>query len=324
MCTSITFHNGDHFYFGRNLDLEYSFGEKVAILPRAYRLKFCREPDLEHHYAMIGMANVTDGYPLYAEAVNEKGLCMAGLNFPGNAFYGEEAEGKNIAPYEIIPWVLAQCATIDEAERLWQGMHLAGIPFREHLPLAPLHWIVADQKRCVVIEPMKEGVKIMENPVGVLTNNPPLDFHLTNLRQYLNVTAQPPQDRFGGGWSLSPFGQGMGAMGLPGDVSPASRFVRAAFHKANSVCEQEESANVSQFFHILDSVAMVRGSVLTPEGKCDITSYSCCVNAGTGVYYYKTYDNSRISAVNLFHEDLEGEKVTEYDLVKGPQFYEVN
>ena len=69
---------------------------------------------------------------------------------------------------------------------------------------------------------------------------------------------------------------------------------------------------------------MVRGSVLTPEGKCDITSYSCCVNAGTGVYYYKTYDNSRISAVNLFHEDLEGEKVTEYDLVKGPQFYEVN
>lgn len=113
---------------------------------------------------------------------------------------------------------------------------------------------------------------------------------------------------------MKPFGQGMGAVGLPGDASPASRFVRAAFVKWNSRARREEKANVSQFFHILDSVAMVRGMVLTEEGREDITTYSCCVNARTGVYYFKTYDNHRIQAVDMRAEDMDGSGLLAYEL----------
>ena len=140
----------------------------------------------------------------------------------------------------------------------------------------------------------------------MLTNNPPFDFHLMNLNNYMNLTAKSPGNRFANGVELKPFAQGMGAVGMPGDASSVSRFVRAVFLKWNSVSDRTEEANVSQFFHILDSVAMVRGSVVTEQGTYDITTYSCCANARTGVYYYKTYDDSRIRRADLHDTDLEG------------------
>ena len=164
---------------------------------------------------------------------------------------------------------------------------------------------------------MKEGLKIYENPYGVLTNNPPFPFHQMNLHNYLNLTADAPKNRFAKGVELETYGQGMGALGLPGDASPASRFVRAAFLKWNAKSEKEESANVSQFFHILDGVAMVRGTVITEEGKYDYTTYSCCVNAQTGVYYYKTYDDSRIRAAKLRETDPEAKRLIKWNRTKG-------
>lgn len=316
MCTCITLKNGD-FYFGRNLDLEYSFGEKVVVTPRSYPLTFQKMETLERHYAMIGMAAVMDGYPMYAEGVNEKGLGMAGLNFPGNAYYPENGTKKNqVAPYELIPWILGNCATVKEARQCLEETDLAGIPFSETVPLSQLHFMLADEEEVLVAEPVKEGLKLYENPFGVLTNNPPFPFHRMNLHQYLNLTAGSPENRFAQKTDLKPFGQGMGAIGLPGDASPASRFVRAAFLKSNSISAREEKANVSQFFHILDAVSMVRGSVLTEEGRPDITTYSCCVNVRTGVYYFKTYDDHRIKAIDMRREDLEGTGLIAYELPK--------
>ena len=314
MCTCITYENGD-FYFGRNLDLEYSFGERVVITPRNYPLTFKKEAAMDCHYSMIGMASVMGGYPMYAEAVNEKGLGMAGLNFPGNAFYPLESKKKyQVTPYEVIPWILGCCATVREARMYLEQADLVGIPFAADVPLAPLHFMLADKTGALVAEPVEEGLKLYENPFGVLTNNPPFPFHLMNMQQYLNLTAKAPENRFGEGTDMKPFGQGMGAVGLPGDASPASRFVRAAFVKWNSRSRREEKANVSQFLHILDSVAMVRGMVLTEEGREDITTYSCCVNARTGVYYFKTYDNHRIQAVDMRAEDMDGSGLLAYEL----------
>ena len=102
----------------------------------------------------------------------------------------------------------------------------------------------------------------------------------------------------------------MGTLGLPGGWSPASRFVRAAFLKWNSVCERDEISSVSQVFHILDAVAMPRGAVRTPEGKWDLTDYSCCIDGWTGTYYYKTYDNSQITAVSMDEAKREGETLS--------------
>lgn len=318
MCTCITYENGD-FYFGRNLDLEDSFGEKAVVTPRNHPFYWREmEPDSKTHYAMIGMAAVVGGYPLYAEAVNEKGLCMAGLNFPGNAYYNrKKKEGKhNVASFELIPWLLGSCENVEEAAGLLRKANIRDVSFAEQMPPTPLHWMVVDRDRCIVVEAVKEGLQIYENPYGVLTNNPPFPYHQMNLRNYLNLTPNPASNRFCQGLELEAYGEGMGAMGLPGDSSPASRFVKAAFLKWNSASEKEEGANVAQFFHILDNVSMVRGAVMTDSGKYDITTYSCCVNTRTGVYYYKTYENARIQAVDLKAEDLDGQDLAVYELEK--------
>ena len=86
MCTAAVYQTKDH-YFGRNLDLEYSYQESITIAPRNYPFSFRKLPEMKTHYAIIGMAYVLEGYPLYYDATNEKGLSMAGLNFPGSAAY---------------------------------------------------------------------------------------------------------------------------------------------------------------------------------------------------------------------------------------------
>lgn len=307
MCTSLTFQTSD-FYFGRNLDLEYNFGEKIVITPRQYPFIFKFAGTLSEHYAIIGTAQITDGCPLYAEAVNEKGLCLAALNFPGNAVYAEAPEsGKtNLAPFELFGFLLGTCATVKEAEEQLKTVCITHTAFKDGYPVAPLHWHIADKDRSLVLECIKDGMHLYENPVGVLTNNPPFPFQLTNLQNYMHLTSNPPENRFAPALKLAPYGQGMGALGLPGDASPASRFVRAAFCKWNTELPSGEEASVTQFFHILDNVAMVAGSVRTPENKFDRTTYSSCINASRGIYYYKTYNNNQISAVSMHKTDLDG------------------
>lgn len=315
MCTCITYKTGD-VYFGRNLDLEYRFGEKVVITPGKFRLTFQMMPDLKEHYAMIGMASVQGGYPLYAEAVNEKGLGMAGLNFPGNAVYRRAEKGKvNAAPYELIPWILGGCETTDQARALLEKVNIVDLPFSKELPSAPLHWMIADMERAIVLESVSDGIHIYDNPYGVLTNNPPFPYYQYQLGYYRSLSGKGKENLFFAGRLDEPaYGQGLGAVGLPGDFSPASRFVKAAFLKWNSVSGEDEMSSVSQFFHILDGVAMVRGAVVTEEERYDITTYSCCVNVNRGIYYYKTYENSRIQAVRLTEKNHDEKSLSVFEL----------
>lgn len=232
---------------------------------------------------------------------------MAGLNFPGNAYYQKpEGQGMELASFEIIAWILGKYSTVAEVKNDLEKMKIVDIAFSEKMPPVPLHWMLADREQCLVLEAVQEGLKIYENPFGVLTNNPPFEYHRLNMNNYMNLSAKSPENRFCDKLSLKPYAQGMGAAGLPGDASSASRFVRAAFLKWNSVSPQDEKSNVSQFFHILDGVSMVRGSVITEAGTYDITTYSCCINTRTGAYYYKTYDDSRIRKVEMQETDLEG------------------
>ncbi len=317
MCTSIAMKNGD-FFFGRNMDWDREFGEHIVITPRNYPFRFRKAGNLPRHYALLGMAAVAEQYPLYADAVNEKGLCMAGLNFQGNAYYPEtvESDKTNVSPFELIPWLLGQCASVNEAKHLLSQMHLIAIPFAEHMPLAPLHWHIADQSGSFVLEATKSGMHIYDNPVNVLTNNPPFDFHMTNLSQYLNLTVEAPENAFCKCAAVQPFGKGLGSFGLPGDFSPASRFVKAAYLLLYSQCEAEEESSVSQFFHLLDSVAVVNGSIAAEDGKHYFTTYASCMNAGKGIYYYKTYSNSQLTAVRLRGENLEAACLKEFPLRK--------
>ena len=317
MCTSIAMKTTD-FYFGRNMDLEYRFGERIVLTPRNYPIKFRRAGEARNHYAILGMATVAENYPLYAEAMNEKGLCIAGLNFPDNAFYTEQevSEKNNVSPFELPLWILGKCSSISEAEALLSETNIVGIPFSKEMPLTPLHWHIADSERSLTLEVTQYGTDLCENPVGVLTNNPPFEFHMTNLSRYLNLTPEYPKNRLSDKISLEPYGNGFGAIGLPGDFSSSSRFVKAAFMKLNSECECDEESSVSQFFHIMEAVSIVRGCVFTRENKMSITTYCCCMNATKGYYYFRSYSNSRLTAVNMFREDLDSDCLKEFPLME--------
>ena len=324
MCTAVSYQSSQH-YFGRNLDLEYSYQESVTITPRHFPFAFRMMGNMDEHYAMIGMAYVADGYPLYYDATNEKGLSMAGLNFPGNAVYQQPAEGKdNVSPFEFIPWILSQCATVQEARKLLKRIQLVEIHFSDALPLSPLHWIIADRTDALTVECIADGLKIYDNPIGVLTNNPPFDYHLLHLADYMGVSGLVPQNRFSEMLPLKPYSLGMGSMGLPGDMSSSSRFVRAAFVKLNSKPEKTESASVSQFYHILDAVAQPKGCTQVRGDEYEFTLYSSCCSTDRGIYYYKTYENSQITGVDMHRENLEGCELVSYPLIVGQQIHMQN
>lgn len=319
MCTAITYKTND-FYFGRTLDYEYTYGEQVVITPRKFPLPLRRMQCLERHYALIGMAHVAEGFPLYYEAVNEKGLGMAGLNFVGNAIYSKPLPGKdNVASFELIPWILGSCATVKAAVAAMERMILTDEAFSGAYPPAELHWFLVDRDEAVTVESTREGLKLLPNPVGVLTNNPPFEEQLSRLNDYMGLSPRDPENRFSDNLLLKNYSRGMGALGLPGDLSSQSRFVRAAFVKMNGQSGESETESVNQFFHMMGAVEQIRGCCEVREGEYEITQYTSCCNASRGIYYYTTYDNHQITGVDMHRTNLDGRELNCYPLVRGEQ-----
>ena len=323
MCTVATYKTKS-FYMGRTLDYERTFGESVCVTPRAFPLEFRHAGRLARHYAFIGTAHVANGFPLYYDAVNEKGLGMAGLNFVESCRYGTPKNGAhNIAQFELIPWLLGRCADIAEARRELAALTVVGEDFSEELPAARLHWLIADKSGALVLECTEQGQLVRENPAGVLTNEPPFGTQLFMLRSYLALSSQQPECTFARGLSLSPYSRGMGAAGLPGDYSSGARFVRAAFVRGNSVSGDSEAESVGQFFHIMDAVSQPRG-VCAVGGEFEITQYTCCWNADSGVYYYTTYQNRRIAAVDMRRTDMDGSRLACFSQLTGEDILRQN
>lgn len=319
MCTAATYRTKD-FYFGRTLDYEFSYGEEITVTPRNYPFSFRYLPEKREHYAIIGMAHVEEDYPLYYDAVNEKGLGMAGLNFVGNAVYGEVKEGKeNVAVFELIPYILSQCENTEEARELLGKIQITDTKFKEQLPNGRLHWIIADEKEAITVESVTEGLKIYENAPGVLTNNPPFPMQMFQLNNYMQLSSRQPENLFSDRLSLETYSRGMGALGLPGDLSSASRFVRVAFTKLHARSGEGEADSVGQFFHILGSVEQTRGCCELENGKYEITIYTSCCNATKGIYYYTTYTNRQITAVDMHREKLDSTELIRYPMLEEEQ-----
>ena len=142
---------------------------------------------------------------------------------------------------------------------------------------------------------------------------------LTNLNNYINLSPHFPVNKFSSKINLLPHSQGMGALGLPGDTSSTSRFVRATFNKLNSICNDDEQNSITQFFHILDSVSMIQGTTITKDDKYDITTYSCCINITEGIYYYKTYTNNQITAIRMTEKEKNKKELSVYNLIEEQQ-----
>lgn len=259
MCTAATYQTRD-FYMGRTLDYEFSYGEEIVITPRRFPIALRHGGVMDTHYAIIGTAHVADGFPLYYDAVNEKGLGMAGLNFVGSAQYAEVVpDRENIAQFEFIPRLLGRCATLAEAREALRTLNLTGTPFSERLPASQLHWLLADKSGAVVIESVADGLKVYDDPAGVLTNNPPFPQQMFALNNFMHLSPKQPENLFSDALPLTLYSRGMGALGLPGDLSSASRFVRAAFTRLHSVSGEGEADSVGQFFHILGAVEQQNG-----------------------------------------------------------------
>lgn len=319
MCTAATYKTKD-FYMGRTLDYEFSYNEEVTITPRNFVFNFRHAVEISSHFAIVGMAYVCGGYPLFYDAVNEKGLGMAGLNFVENAAYHDVKDGTdNIAQFEFIPWILAQCESVSQAKALLAHTNIVNTAFSDSLPVAELHWIIADRESAITVESTSDGLFVYDNPIGVLTNNPPFETQMFLLNNYMHLSNRQPENTFCNGLDLNHYSRGMGTLGLPGDLSSASRFARVAFTKANSISGDSEEESVSQFFHILGSVDQQRGCCEVAPDKYEITIYTSCFNADKGIYYYTTYNNHQISAVDMHRENLDSDKLFTYPVIQNEQ-----
>lgn len=305
MCTAIGFNCKNNYYFGRTLDVCAEAGAKIVIAPRRLTFDFRAAEKLDNHHAIMGTALVLGGLPLYYDAMNEKGLCMAGLNFPENAVYHEPKKDKvNLASFELIPYILGKCATLAEAKAALESVNIADISFSEKMPHTPLHWMVGDKSGEIVVESVADGLKIYDNAAGVLTNNPPFEQQFFNLKNYAHLSTGNPQNTFSECLNLTPYSRGMGAIGLPGDWSSPSRFIRAAFVKFNYLADNFAAED---FFNILHTVKVPRGCV-EGDGGFQYTVYSCCCDVKNLTYIRKSYDDATVSA-KLSDYDLDGKSV---------------
>lgn len=315
MCTALSFKSGST-YFGRNLDYEFSYGEEVVIIPRNYPIKYRHLAKDKNHYAIIGMAHVENSFPLLYDAINEYGLGMAGLNFVGNCVYEEINDNKvNIASFEFIIYLLSSCKNIKEVKEKLKIINVTKEAFSPQLPPSQLHYMVSDSEESIVIENRIGGIKIFEHTIGVLTNNPPFEYQMAALDNYKYLSTKDPENTFSKEVDLKNYSRGMGAIGLPGDLSSQSRFVRIAFGKFNSTTYKNEKESVSQFFHLLHSVEQQSGLCEVKPGKFEITIYSSCCDLEKGIYYYTTYKNHQINAINMHDVDLEGTELSLFPLL---------
>ncbi len=313
MCTAINYKTKD-MYFGRTLDYEFSYGEKITIVPRNYNFNFKYQGNNNNHYAIIGMAHVDNNYPLFYEASNEMGLGIAGLNFVGNAKYNEYKEGSiNIPQYEFISYILSNYKNIEEVKEALKNINITNDQYSK-FPVAYLHWIISDTNSSITVESIDKGLMVYDNPVGVLANNPNFPIQLFNLNNYRNLSTKDPINSFNNQIELNRYSRGMGGIGLPGDLSSMSRFVRATFSKLNSKSNEDEISSVNQFFHILNNVSQIRG-LCEVNDSYEITIYTSCINLNKGIYYYTTYNNHQINKIDINKVDLDSNDLYIYDFL---------
>ncbi len=302
MCTAICVRGKRHF-FGRTLDVSCAHGEQVVLAPRKLALHFRYEGDCNAHPAMIGAGIVAPCGVLYFDAMNEAGLCCAALNFPRSAVYHAPGTGKRaVCSFELIPFLLAHCESIGEARALLRESVIAEGSVSAELPATPLHWLVSDREGAIAVESVGEGLRVYDDPFGVLANEPPFLHHTTRLADFMGLDAAMPDNKLFPKAPLAPYSGGIGAMGLPGDFSSASRFLRAAF----AVGQGAGDGEIGDFFHVLDGVSVPRGCVRVGEGELHYTQYACCMDMDERGYYFVTHGCRRIRAVRMAGELCEG------------------
>lgn len=274
MCTALNEKTPYHL-FGRTLDLECSYGEEVVITPRRFRFEFKHESVTDIRYAIIGTAHIAGNTPLYYDAANEKGLCAAALRFPELTVYRTPLPDRiNLASFEIIPWILGNFSSAAEARAALERVNITNDDFSIDLPSTPLHWMIADKENTFVVESVADGVKIYDNPTGVLTNAP-------EFSEQTSLLKKSESDK------------------LLGDGSSTSRFIRANYAKSHTMPESDKTLAISRFFHIMSTVSLPHGYSRGIGDKPMKTLYTSCIDTEDMTYYFTTYSCRQIRGVRL-------------------------
>ena len=303
MCTAIRF---NEYFFGRTLDFERSFGEQMLVLPR----ETVGLMDCKSRYAMMGIGVLCDGGAMLFDGVNEWGLASAALNFSGYACYGSVGGRADIGAGGLISLVLGLCRSVGEAREMLGGINIT----RDGQGSAPLHWMVSDGREAMVVEAVAEGIRLYDNPVGVLTNAPDFVYHMTRLGDIAHLS---PASR------LADYSRGMGAIGLPGDFSSASRFLRAAFICRHGTMPDDTDLGVNIAFDILSSLSVPRGCVITHGGEAAYTRYTSVINMSTPTYYLTTATCRTVHRLRLTDRLINGSEIQRLALCAEPHFVDM-
>lgn len=294
MCTSFLI-TGVNSILARNMDIDFSLNEKVIIVPKNYKLFLKKEEDvITNHYAVMGLGTVIDSYPLLGDAMNEKGLSACALNFKGNAkYYKYDTTKFNLAPYELMLYLLCRCHSVSEVKKVLEDINIIDIDFSKQIKNTPLHFMFADKDKSIVVETTVEGMKVYDNVYNVLTNNPPFSYHLENVKHYIHLSTNEISNTFDKKLNIENYSLGQGAVGLPGDYSSSSRFIKVLFIKNNMRYRYDEEDIINHAFKALDAVSMIDGLVQTSNGY-EYTHYQVCYNLSNGKMYYKNYENKYV------------------------------
>ncbi len=317
MCTGLTLRTKDNLhFFGRNLDVPQTYGQSVKIVPRGY--KWMNQAELKEEvstYGVIGMGLVMNNHPLIFDGVNEKGLAGAGLNFTRYAAFSETCIDKktNVSASDFLYWVLSSFDCLADLKVALKDVVLTQTEVLRGLEVAKLHWIITDLSGAsIVVEYMEGGMHVYDNPVGVLSNDPTFPWHLTNLCHYVTLTADSPRTTQMVDLEVTPFGHGTGRFGIPGDGTPAARFVRAVYYKDTVAVASGEVDGISSLLEVLDNVSITKGAEVGPNEEMNHTVYQSAMCQESGTYYYTDYNNRRLNAVSLKNADLDAKEITSF------------
>jgi choloylglycine hydrolase len=291
-------------FFGRTMDFSHDIIPQLYIVPSSYVwYGSLSNNEMRDSYRFIGLGQELDGILGFFDGVNEKGFAAAVLYFAGYAQYSTAAhkDAEPIASIDFLHYILGRCASVKDLPDLLKAITIVGAPDPVTKTIAPLHWIATDRSgACTVIEPTGRGLELINNPIGVMSNSPDFHWHMTNLRNYIEASPTQTEEVFWDNIRLTPFGQAGGTIPLPGGFTSPERFVRTAYLKAHLPKPKDSNEAIAACFHILESVSIPKGAVLTSRNTYDYTKYTAFINTSTCEYFYKTYDDINVRTAGIW------------------------
>lgn len=328
MCTSITLQSQQgEIFFGRTMDFSHDIQPELYIVPKNYVWNDALNLNLiTNCYSFIGIGQELDGIMGFFDGVNEKGFAAAALYFAGYAQYNKLSPfltTQPIASFDFLHYILGRCASIPDLRIVLSNISIIGMPDPITQTIAPLHWIAVDQAgQCIVIEQTRNGLRIFDNPIGVLTNSPDFPWHMTNLRNYTEVSPYQTEEITWENITLTPFGQAGGTTLLPGGYISPERFIRTAYLKTHIPTPKSDNEAIVSCFHIMESVSIPRGAVISARNTYDYTKYTAFINTKTCEYYFKTYDNLQIFKAGQFKKHKKLTQPLSLGKLTRPMFFE--